>query len=77
VLCNLLIAAVSGIFIAAKKNPVTGFSNVTCLELLTHLHDDYGKITEQDLKDNVTTMRAQWNPPTAIESMFVQIEDGV
>jgi hypothetical protein len=74
---NLLIAAVPAIFIAAKKNTVTGFSNVTCLELLTHLHNNYGKITEQELKDNVTRMRAQWNPPTAIESLFVQIEDGV
>jgi hypothetical protein len=74
---NLLIAAVPGIFVAAKKNSVTGFGNVTCLELLTHLHDNYRKIMEQELEDNVTRMRAQWNPPTSIKSLFVQIEDGV
>jgi hypothetical protein len=74
VLHNLLITAVPGIFIAAKKNPVTGFGNVTCLKLLTHLHDNYGnygKITEQDLEDNMTRIRSQWNPPKAIRSLFV------
>jgi hypothetical protein len=47
VLRNLLVAAVPGIFIAANKNPVTGFINVTCLKLLTHLYDTYGQITEK------------------------------
>jgi hypothetical protein len=77
VLRNLLIAAGPGIFLATMKNPATGFGNVTCLKLLTHLHNNYGNITEQELEANVLRMRAQWNPPTAIESLFVQIEDGV
>jgi hypothetical protein len=66
VLHNLLITAVPGIFIAAKKNPFTGVGNVTCLELLTHLLTHYEKIMDQELEDNVTRMRAQWNPPTSI-----------
>jgi hypothetical protein len=70
---NLLIAAVQAIFLAAKCNPVTGFGNVTRLALLTHLRNVYGRITEQDLKQNIQRMRTQWNPPTAIESLFVQI----
>jgi hypothetical protein len=77
VLRNLLIAAVPGIFLTTMKNPVAGFGNVTCLELLTHLHNNYGNTTEQELEANVLRMRAQWNPPTAIESLFMQIEDGV
>jgi hypothetical protein len=77
VLRNFLIAAVPGIFLATMKKPVTGFGNVTCLELLSHLHNNYGNITEQELETNVLRMWAQWNPPTAIESLFVQIEDGV
>jgi hypothetical protein len=77
VLRNLLIPAVPGIFIAAKKNPVTGFGNVICLQLLTHLQYTYEKITEKDLEDNVTCMKTQWNPLTAIESLFVQIEDDI
>jgi hypothetical protein len=45
ILRNLLIAAVPGIFLAMMKNPVTGFGNITCIELLTHLHNNYGNIT--------------------------------
>jgi hypothetical protein len=63
VLRNMLIAAVPGIFITAKNNPVTGFGDVTYLELLSHLDDNYKKIMEQELKNNVTWMRSQWNPP--------------
>jgi hypothetical protein len=47
VLRNLLIAAVPGIFLATTKNPVTGFGNISCIELLTHLHKNYGNIMEQ------------------------------
>jgi hypothetical protein len=68
---NLLIAAVPAIFLAAKRNPVTGFGNVTCLTLPTHLHNVYGQIMEQELEQNVQRMRTKWNPPTAIESLSV------
>jgi hypothetical protein len=77
VLRNLLIAAVLGMFLATMKNLMTGFGNVTCFTLLTHLHNNYGNITEQELEANVLRMRAQWNPSTAIELLFMQIEDGV
>jgi hypothetical protein len=77
VLRNLRIAAVPIIFLATMKNPVTGFGNVTCLELLTHLHNNYGNITEQELEANVLRIRAQWNHPIVIKSLFMQIKDGV
>jgi hypothetical protein len=54
ILRNLIIAAVPGIFIATKKKPVTGFGNVTCIKLLTHLHDTYGQITEKELEEEST-----------------------
>jgi hypothetical protein len=76
ILCNLLIAAVPTIFLAAMRNPVTGFGNVSCLSLLNHLHDVYGHITEKELEHNIQRMRTQWHHHTAIESLFVQIEDG-
>jgi hypothetical protein len=77
ILRNLLLAAVPTIFLAAIRNPVTGFGNVSCLSLLNHLHDVYGNITEKELEQIIQCMRTQWHPPTAIESLFVQIEDGV
>jgi hypothetical protein len=77
ILRNLLIAAVPTIFLAAVRNPVPDFGNVSCQSLLNHLHDVYGHITEKEMEQNIQRMRTQWHPPTAIESLFVQIEDGV
>jgi hypothetical protein len=77
ILRNLLIAAVPTIFLAAIRNPVTDFGNVSCLSLFNHLHDVYGNITEKELEQNIQRMRTQCHPPTAIESLLVQIEDGV
>jgi hypothetical protein len=77
ILHNLLIAAVPTIFLAAMRNPVTGFGNVSFLSLLNHLHDVYGHITEKELEQNIERMRIQCHPPTAIESLFVQIEEDV
>jgi hypothetical protein len=57
-----------------KAQPSHKFWN---LALLTHLHDTYGQITEKELEQNVQRIQTQWKPPTAIESLFVQIEDGV
>jgi hypothetical protein len=73
----MLIAEVPGIFLATMKNPMTGCGNVTCLSLLTHLHNNYSNITKQELEANVLRMCAQWNLPTANESIFVQIKDSV
>jgi hypothetical protein len=33
-------------------------------------------ITSQDLTTNFTCMTAQWNPPTPIEDLFLQLRDG-
>jgi hypothetical protein len=57
VLSNLLITAVPDIFITAKNKPVTGFGNVTCLKLLTHLHDTYDQMKETELEDNTTCIQ--------------------
>jgi hypothetical protein len=77
ILRNLLIAAVPTIFLAVIRNSVTGFGNVSCLSLLNHLHYVYVHVTEKEMEQNIQSMRTQWHPPTSIESLFVQIEDGV
>jgi hypothetical protein len=41
--------------------------------LARQLRKNHGK----ELEANALRMQSQWNPSTAIESLFVQIEDGV
>jgi hypothetical protein len=74
---NLLIAAVPPIFLADQRDPMTGFDNKTLLQLLTYLHTTFGNISEKELEQNTARMQLQWNPPTAIEALFLQLENGV
>jgi hypothetical protein len=74
---NLLIAAVPSIFLADQRDPMTGFGNKTVLQLLTYLHTTFGSISEKELELNTARMQLQWNPPTAIEALFLQLENGV
>jgi hypothetical protein len=74
---NQLQDAVPKSYISAILDPIIGIRNTTCLTLLTHLHDTYGTITEAELDRNLDRMKSQWNPPTSIELLFTQINDGV
>jgi hypothetical protein len=56
---------------------MTGFGNKTVLQLLTYLHTTFGSISEKDLELNTARIQLQWNPPTAIEALFLQLENGV
>jgi hypothetical protein len=68
---------VTKVYISAILNPIIGIENTTCLTLLTHLHDTYGTITEAELNRNLDRMKSQWKPPTSIDILFTQINDGV
>jgi hypothetical protein len=54
-----------------------GFGNKTVLQLLTYIHTIFGSISEKELEQNTAHMQLQWNPPTAIEALFLQFENGV
>ena len=73
---NQIIGATDPMFIEALRDPLVGFGRVTPLELLKHLYGAYGRITAADLEDNLATMSSPWSPPTPIEQLFRQIDDG-
>jgi hypothetical protein len=56
---------------------MTGVGSKTVLQLLTYLHTTFGSISEKELEQNSARMQLQWNPPTAIEALFLQFENGV
>ena len=77
VLRNMLIASIDMMYIKALHDPTVGFGNVTCLQLLTHLWVNYGPIKQEELEENTKRMNTPWNPPTPIEALFDQLEEGV
>jgi len=58
------------------KHPITKFCQCTPIQLLNHLWSEYGTITSHDLTINYNKMTAQWNPPTPIEDLFLQLREG-
>ncbi len=75
-LSNLIINSVPDKYINALKHRITQYNNVTPLQLLAHLTDTYGQVTEADLTANYARMTAQWTPPTPIEVLFEQLKEG-
>ena len=71
-----IIKSVDVEYINALKHKTTRFSQVTPLELLTHLWTNYGAIKVSDLRANEARMKAPWNPPTPIEELFNQLHEG-
>ena len=58
------------------KYPITKLRCCTPIQILKHLRDEHGAIISQYLTNNTTRMTAQWNYPTSIEYLFLQIRDG-
>ena len=73
---NQLIAACHPTYIRALSHDTLGFGKVTCLQLLTHLWKSYGVIKQDELNENYARMNTAWNPPTPIEDLFTQLEEG-
>ena len=71
---QLLLSAISDMFIKALKNPISGYSNVTTKQLLNHLYERYGQLTPQDLKNNDDEMNQPYDANTPIENLYEQIE---
>ena len=63
-------------YVSKLKHPRTKYATVAPLELLTHLWTTYGTIDQSDQSANELRMKAPWNPPTAIETLFEQLQDG-
>lgn len=72
-----LLEAVEPTYLRAKENRITGFANVTTLDLLTHLFFTYGRITPSDLEENDKKFKKQWDTNQPFEALIDQVEDAV
>lgn len=76
-LLRLLIAAVPAIYLEAICDPDYGFTDVTCLTMLTHLKTEYGTLSIAERDANHLRMTAPWHPPSPIETLFQQLTVGM
>jgi hypothetical protein len=72
---NQIIKAVPRLFIGEFEHPAHGYALVTTRDLLTHLMTHYGRLTAEDLTDNLNQMNKAWDPDTPIESIFNNVSE--
>ena len=70
------IPSVEDIYVQALRDRHVGYMNQSIHNLLTHLFENYGNITQLELEDNDTKMRALWDPNSPYDCLIQQLEDG-
>ena len=63
------------LYLKTLKHFITGYANVSTLEMLNHLNTSYGKMTPQDLQLLDSEMKAPYDPQLPIENLYEQIEN--
>jgi hypothetical protein len=72
---NQLIKAVPNLFIGELEHPAHGYAQVTTLDILTHLMTNYGRLTAEDLTENLERINRPWDPDTPIETVFNNVAE--
>ena len=72
-----LLGAFDDMYLKAQKDAHIGYGNTSTLNLITHLYDSYGNITQIELSENETRMKAPYDITTPIENLFAQIDEAV
>ena len=73
VLCTLITEA----YFRSFKNKYTGYANVQCLEILSHLWSTYGVLQDYEVQENDVKMKKYISAETLFEEFVEQIETAV
>eukprot|EP00978_Attheya_sp_CCMP212_P008919 scaffold21039_cov30-Attheya_sp.AAC.2 len=69
-------ATVEEDFLSTLRHKLTGFNQVTALQMVMHLYSTYGDIDKVDIEDNLVTMMKPYDPETPLATLTSQLEDG-
>lgn len=69
-----LILAVPEVYYQVLGDDEIGYADVTTLQMLTHLDNTYGSLTEDDLERNVKLMHSPWSIQEPIETLFARLK---
>ena len=74
---TILIASIDEAYIRLLRDKYIGYANVTTLQMLTHLHNSYARISQFELEENDKRFKQQWDPNQPFEVIIDQIEDAI
>ena len=72
-LVKQIVATVPTIYIEELEHSITKFGKLVPYDLLNHLKQKYGVVSDQDLDANIECMEAKWMLPIPIEALFRQL----
>jgi hypothetical protein len=70
-----IISVFEPMYLGILNDNMVGYANISARDMVDHLFDTYGNITEVDLEINFEHMRWAWDPQQPVESLFKQIQD--
>ena len=65
-----LLVIFDNMYLKSLRNRMTGFANVTTMQLIQHLYTTYQYITPGDLTDNNKRIQAPYDPSLSIKTLF-------
>ena len=71
-----LLSLVPEVYYCTIKKKYTAYARVTCLAMLTHLHSEYMRLTNQDINKIKKRMKSQISRETELEAFVQPIEEG-
>lgn len=74
---QFLLMAVEEFYYRPLRNITMGYATVSTKDILDHIYDSYGNITESDLSDNDNRFRTPYDSEQPIEFLYDQVESEV
>jgi hypothetical protein len=69
-----IISVFEPVYLDILNDNMVGYANTSAIDMLDHLFDTYGNITEIDLDIDFEHMRRAWDPQQPVESLLKEIQ---
>jgi hypothetical protein len=70
-----IISVFDPMYLEILNDNMVGYANISARDMLDHLFETYGNITEVELEINFERMRLAWDPQQPVETLFKKIQD--
>jgi hypothetical protein len=70
-----IISVLDPMYLDILNDNMVGYASISARDMLDHLFDTYGNITEVDLEIHFEHMRRAWDPQQPVETLFKQIQN--
>jgi hypothetical protein len=70
-----ILVAVPVLYLSLLSDDDMGFTDVSCANMLAHLHATYGTISQAELEANCMRLTSEWSVDSPIEDLWLRIRE--